>query len=273
MMINRLVLFCLIVLAAAIPLAAHAQTFTLRNAPLTGDVVWGASSGGGHSGMFQTESSDENVYEQKSKSKAFLYSLLVPGLGHYYVGDKQGAKTFFIVEAAIWTSFIFFEVQGHIREEGYQDYAQVFAGVSGGNKSDDYYSIIGQYDSWVAYEESLKNEGRFALYPDADWQTIEEYFIENRVSDYEPWVWRSADERRIFRSSRSDSKRSYRRALYGVALAAANRAAASFFSLGAANKANEELDRNSVRYGLEFGAPVDHLGDHFETGVSFVATF
>ncbi len=279
-MTNRIVLLILVFVIAAMPLSLHAQdaqTSTLRNSQPTTDTDWQSATGlagnDNFGGMFQTVPTDAPIYEQKSKSKAFFYSLLLPGLGHAYVGDKQGAKTFFIIEAAIWTSFIFFEVQGYIREENYQDYAQVFAGVSGTNKSDDYYSLIGQYDSWVDYEAYLKNEGRFALYPDADSQTLDEYFIDNRVSDYEPWVWRSVDERRTFRGNRSDSKLSYRRALYAVAVAMGNRAAAAFFSLGATNNANEKLDGNSIGYGLEFGAPVDHPGDDFETGVSFIATF
>jgi hypothetical protein len=149
----------------------------------------------------------------------------------------------------------------------------VFAGISGGDHSDDYYGIIAEYDSWAEYEEAVKSEGRFAIYPDAGAAALEEYFVENRVSDYEAWEWKSADVRRDFRSYRSSSKTSYRRALYAVAVAGANRVASAFFSLKATNDANRALEERRVGYHIEIGAPVYHADAGVQTGVSFVASF
>jgi hypothetical protein len=269
-----------LVLAAVLvcfSLPSAAEPFSLRNAPV---VSAQGSAGAGEalripepSAIFQNQDGGGAVDARKSKSKAVLYSLLLPGFGHYYVGDRTGARTFFAVEAATWTSFIVFQVQGHRREEGYRDYAQVFAGISGSDHSDAYYSLIAEYNSWVEYEQDVKNEGRFALYPKTDAATLDEYFVENRVSDYEQWNWRSSDVRRDFRSLRSSSKRSYRRALYAVAVAAANRAASAFFVIKATNDANRRLEGDRVGYRLEFGPPVAHPGDGFQTGLSIVATF
>jgi hypothetical protein len=255
--------------------AVRAETFSLREAPRVGaDERSGPLESLGESPAFlgagEYDGSDEIP---KSKSKAFLYSLLLPGWGHYYVGDKKGAAAFGAVEAATWTSFVVFEVQGYLREEGYEDFAGVFAGISSSGHSDDYYAIIAEYDSWVEYEEAVKSEGRFAIYPDAGAAALEKYFVENRVSDYEAWEWESADIRRDFRSNRSSSKTSYRRALYAVAVAAANRVASAFFALKATNDANRALEERRVGYHLEFGAPVYHTGAGLQTGVSFVASF
>jgi len=265
----------LLLVCLAIPAAA--EPFSLRNAP----VVAAAGSPGArealriseHSALLRMDNTGDAVDAPKSKSKAILYSLLLPGLGHYYVGDKTGARAFLAVEAATWTSFIVFEAQGYLRRGGYEDYAQVFAGISGGDHSDDYYGLIAEYNSWTEYEGAVKNEGRFALYPEADAATLEEYFAHNRVSDYEPWVWKSADVRRDFRSLRSSSKESYRRALYAVAVAVANRAASAFFVIKATNDANQRLEGDRVGYRVEFGPPVEHPGDGLQTGLSIVATF
>ena len=262
-------------LTLVLSVVVRAETFSLREAP-----ALPADERAGTLASLETDpaflgagESDGSGDVPKSKSKAFLYSLLLPGWGHYYVGDKKGAAGFLAVEAATWTSFVVFEVQGYLRKEGYEDFAQVFAGISGGDHSDDYYAIIAEYDSWAEYEEAVKSEGRFAIYPDAGAAALEEYFVENRVSDYEAWEWKSADVRRDFRSNRSSSKTSYRRALYAVAVAGANRVASAFFALKATNEANRALEERRVGYHLEFGAPVYHSDAGLQTGVSFVASF
>ena len=261
----------LAVLAAS---AARAETFSLRVAPAAsadGRAIALSSLEANPAFLGAEEGSPDEA--PKSKSKAVLYSLLLPGWGHSYAGDKQGAAVFLSVEAATWTSFVVFEVQGYLRGQGYEERAQVFAGIASDDHSDDYYGIIAEYDSWVEYEEAVKSEGRFALYPAAGAAQLEEYFIENRVSDYEPWVWKSADDRRDFRSLRSDSKLSYRRGLYAVSVAVVNRVASAFFAVKATNDANRALAERKVGYRLEFGPPVHHPGSGPQTGISLIGTF
>jgi hypothetical protein len=265
------------ILLVCLAVPAAAQSFSLRNAPVAAAAV-GAGEGGvprirEDSALLRMEDSGDTRGAPKSKAKAVFYSLLLPGWGHYYVGDKTGAAAFLSVEAATWASFVVLETQGYLRRDGYEDYAQVFAGISGGDHSDDYYGLIAEYDSWLEYEEAVKSEGRLVLYPDADAAALEEYFVENRVSDFEPWEWKSADDRRDFRGLRSSSKRSFRWGLYAVAVAAANRAASAFFVIKATNDANRTLDADRIGYRVEFGPPVAHPGEGVQTGLSFVATF
>jgi len=264
--------FGLAAVLAASP--AGAETFSLRVAPaVPPDDRAVVLSSLEENPAFLGQDGTSAGSEPKSKSKAVLYSLLLPGWGHHYAGDKTGAAAFLTVEAAIWTSFAVFEVQGYLRKQGYEEDAQVFAGIASDDHSDDYYGVIAEYDSWMEYEEAVKSEGRFAIYPDAGAAELEAYFVENRVSDYEPWVWKSADDRRAFRSLRSDSKLSYRRGWYAVAVAAANRVASAFFAIKATNDANSALEERRVGYRLEIGPPIPHPGTGPETGVSLVGTF
>ncbi|UCH85348.1 MAG: hypothetical protein JSW50_06575 [Candidatus Latescibacterota bacterium] len=205
-----------------------------------------------------------------SPAKAMMYSFLLPGLGQWRTGNKGEAKIFFSIEAAIWVSFAVFMVQGYVREEDYKEFAQVFAGIESTDHSDDFYSTIGEYNSWVNYEAFVKSEGRFEFYPNVDAQILEDYWIENRVADYEPWVWQSADIRRNFRDQRSASRLSYRRALYAVAAAVLNRLASGFFAIRSANVANRT---EAAGYRLEVGAPWVKPNEGFRTGLSVVKTF
>jgi hypothetical protein len=199
--------------------------------------------------------------------------LLIPGLGDRYLGNTGRAYTFFAVEGAIWTSLAVFLVQGRLRENGYKDFAGVFAGVSAGGHTDEYLKLISRHDTSDDYEELIKSEGRAVLYPNANRDALDAYFVQNRIADYEPWAWMSVEDRLKYRRMRSASKRSYRRALYAGATALANRAVSIFFTLKSAKDRNRRVDSIQQGFHVEFGAPWSRDTEEFQTGISFVRSF
>jgi hypothetical protein len=216
---------------------------------------------------------DITFTESKSTSKAVLYSLLLPGLGQWYLGEKTQAKVFFAIDIAIWTSFVVFNVQAGLSEDQYQEYARTFAGVAGADHSDEYYSVLTEYDSFRAYEDDIKSDGRFLLYPDIDVAALDQYFLENRVSDYEAWVWQSADHRRAYQDRRSASKRADRRALYSLAAALANRVASVFFAYRSGKRPQPEENVQQTGFSIELGAPQRHASEGFQSGISLIRNF
>lgn len=208
-----------------------------------------------------------------SQSRAVWYSLLVPGLGDYYLGNTNRAKAFFIAEAAVWTSFIVFEVQGHLREGGYKDFAMTFGGVSGTDHSDDYYRILSQYNSSREYEEALKKEGRYELWPYADYDALQSYYLSERISDFEPWEWPSDEKRWEYRAIRKGSRQAYRRAMYSVAAGVANRVVSSLFALKSARDLSRDDRSAGGRFHLQFGHPCMDFQDPIRTGLTVVRTF
>jgi hypothetical protein len=169
-----------------------------------------------------------------SPQKAVLYSLLLPGLGDWKLGNKNRATVFFAIEGLIWVSYATFQVQGGNYEDEYESLAVRFAGVAGTDHSDDFYATIRDYDSSEEYEADIKNEGR---YYDTGSEALDQYFIENRVDDYQPWLWASTDRRLQYSETRSASKTAYRRADYMIAAAAANRLVSAVFAYAAARSA------------------------------------
>jgi hypothetical protein len=222
------------------------------SAPVAADVGWLSSDG------------------PPSRRRAVLYSLILPGLGDYYAGRKDRARYFFISEAAIWVSFAVFRIQGFQDERAYQNFAVEFAGVSRTDHSDDFYAEIRDWDSSAEYESAVKAGGRLDLFPDVSNEALDAYFVDMRLSDFEPWEWESVERRLQYAELRSASKRSYRRATYSVAAAGVNRVVSAIFAYHAAKTAggNQSLGR----YHLDFSPPPGHA-TAYDATVSIVRTF
>jgi len=224
---------------AALLAASNARAGDYR--PLSDAVPSGSTAPAGVAWGFDAEESADMA--PISTTKAVLYSLLLPGLGDYQLGNRGRATAFFAVEGAIWISFAAFQVQGNTREDEYQSLAARFAGVTSSGHSDEFYAELRDYDSSEQYEADIKMEGRSELYDQyglgglgAD--ALDRYFTENRVADYEPWQWSSLDRRLQYSEVRSSSKTSYRRADYMIAAAAANRVVSAVFAYAGARSAH-----------------------------------
>jgi hypothetical protein len=226
------VLALLAAAAAMLPLGAGAQS-PLRDGVARAGLVEPYAAAGSADG------DGVEAAEPISPTRAVLYSLLLPGLGDYALGNKSRASAFFIAEGVIWISYAVFQVQGHQREDEYQSLAVRFAGVGSTGHSDEFYATIRDYDSSEDYEADVKIEGRFAIGDPAgiDPDALDRYFAENRVSDYEPWQWESVERQLQYSEVRSASKTSYRRADYMIAAAAANRLVSAVVAYAAARGA------------------------------------
>jgi hypothetical protein len=207
--------------------------------------------------------------EPLSAKRAVLYSLLLPGLGDYYAGRKGVATAFFMVEGGIWISYGVLKTQSNRREDTYQQMAVDYAGVSQTGLSDDFYSTIGQYNTHLEYETQFKQEHRIDIWPDVGYDAMEAYYVENRVTDFEEWAWRSNEQRQAFRELRSDSRLADRRSEYMIALAAANRIVAALFAYQAVKSHNNSTETRTGGYRLDFNSPAAR----YAAAVSLVRSF
>ena len=210
---------------------------------------------------------------EPSMKRAILYSLLLPGLGEYYTGHTMRARTFFVFEAAVWTSFIVLRTQGHMREDRYKEFAVQFAGLSTTDHSDDFYKTVGTHDSSNNYEAELKSEGRLEIWPNVSYNALEKYYLENRILDFEEWTWTSFDRRVEYRAMRSSSRLAYRRSLYMLAAAAANRVISAISAYQIVKSAKIETGEQTGRYMLDFGRPGHDTRGEYEAAVTLIRTF
>jgi hypothetical protein len=181
-----------------------------------------------------------------SKAKALLLSTALPGAGQYYAGRTTKATAFFLTEAAIWTGFVVFQVEGHLRKDNYIEYAELMAGVNGQDKPEDFYRALGKYmrsdPGPGSYNEDIRREAR-ALYPD-DRQAQERYLQENGYFGEDGWEWQSAEDQAQYRSLRRKSLFSFERATYMLGLAVANRVIAAMDAARSVAKTSRKHDQS-----------------------------
>lgn len=164
---------------------------------------------------------------KQSRAKAILYSLVLPGAGHWYMGRTTRAQIFGAAELGVWSTFAALRVQGHLRKQDYIEMAEVLAGVGDAHdRPDDYYRSLSFYQSSDEYNEiEVKAYARY-LYPD-DRAARDRYIRENLITGDAAWNWSSEEWWRSYRVRRSDSQLAYRRSRQVLAVALLNRLVAA----------------------------------------------
>ncbi len=70
------------------------------------------------------KSMNKNFYTKKSPTKAFLMSLVVPGLGQYYIGDKKKAIVYAGADLVSWLLYFKWDGQGNKLTDQYETFSQ-----------------------------------------------------------------------------------------------------------------------------------------------------
>ena len=158
--------------------------------------------------------------------KALLYSLLLPGMGELSMGEKGRATGFFVAEGLIWSSFIYWTVAGNLRQDDYIEQANLNAGVGVSKESDDYWKLVGQYESSSgtgsgSYEEALRREAR-DQFPD-DPAAQDAFVAEKLPTGDKAWEWTSNSLQDQYVSTRASSNHAFNTAQYSFGAAILNR--------------------------------------------------
>jgi hypothetical protein len=151
------------------------------------------------------------------KVTAGLLSLVLPGAGQFYNGDRQKAYVFAGVEAAVWGSYLTFDNQGDGRSETSRDYAGIYAGTLVGDAQESYWRSVGRYLDSDAYNEAVLREARaFATEPSG------------LIGADQAWQWRNEDHFRVYQELRADASRAYSRRDFMTLFAILNRVVAVY---------------------------------------------
>jgi hypothetical protein len=217
---------------------------------------------------FQNEKEKGSLWEdefqktdgRKSATKAMLLSLLLPGAGELYAGNRTSSRIFLGIEGSIWGGFFAFRTYGSWKKRDYKGYSALHAGVNLEGKNDDFFEDITYYDNRDEYNQfaRLYNGDKALIYPE---------------NDFWNWEWDSQDSKGRYRELRNQSKSAYRRALYMVGLAALNRVVSVLDAARSVKKFNRKLGSefsSADQTGLKLSLDANFIGrnPHFNFSLS-----
>lgn len=172
------------------------------------------------------------------KVTAGLLSLVLPGAGQFYNGDRQKAYVFAGVEAAVWGSYLTFDTQGDGRSETYRDYAGIYAGTLVGDAQESYWRSMGRYLDSDAYNEAVLREARASGTAPS-----------GLIGADQAWQWRNEDHLRVYQELRADANRAYNRRDFMTLFAILNRVVAVYDAVR--HSVDDQLNREVLGFNVE----------------------
>jgi len=173
----------------------------------------------------------------KSKGKAFLLSMLVPGLGERYAARPQRSHIFMTSEVLLWLSYAGLLTYKEWRENDYHNMAAAHAGVEVSNKSESYFVDVGNYDSVKEYNAAkLRQRNLPAYYGDAGYY----------------WQWDSRENRKKFEDLRQSAERASNRAMFVVGAIVANHLISAIDAVWSVHSYNKH-QRSGVGFEFNLG--------------------
>ncbi len=179
---------------------------------------------------------------KKSPGLAFIYGLLVPGMGHVYADRFKTGKYFMISEAAIWLTYTAFSIYGNWLLDDAYDYASVHAGVTvaGKERDDKFFVDIGNYSNVDEYNNEMLRFGEYDKL----------YYPEKGYGFY----WNSDEERRLYRADKLAGDRTLTDRLFVVGAVLINHLVSGISAVFAANGYNDDLkQKGSGGFSLSAG--------------------
>lgn len=195
------------------------------------------------------------VPAEKSKGRAFLQSLILPGWGQYYAGSGTAARAFIVSEVALWGSFVGFTVWSNWLQNDFETFAATHAGTSLKGKSESYVIDVGNFNDITAYNQfQLRNRNVAELYP------------ENPTFS---WQWDSEANRIEYRDWRKRSARASDRATFMIAAIFTNHIISAIHSTLAVHKFNKKLAEQNLGFRIDFDGYSADQYVKFEVSKSF----
>lgn len=191
----------------------------------------------------------EIVLEPKSTRKAMALSALLPGLGEHYMGYKSDAIRAYVIEGAIWLTYLGMRWYAGVLTNDYILYAHVHSGAKTG--SDElYYDAVEWYNDLDAYNEYIRQEAR-ELYPD-DTESRLRYIEENKLSEDLRWSWDNDSKWSKYRNLRKEKREVLQRVSYCIGAAILNRVISAVIASRVSPRYGLLIEPNGIKLAVTF---------------------
>jgi len=174
---------------------------------------------------------DDSDRDVVSVRRAVAYSLLLPGAGQWYAGQRRRAGVFLAADAIVWGTWGYFRTLGAIKKDDHRNYAGAHAGVDPEGKDDGFYRMITFYESRDRYNEN-RSETNQPVPNTTEWN----------------WQWDSPVSQQRYRDMRNQSNEAYNRAKFALGAAVFTRIAAAIDAWRVARSVNRTARMEMARW-------------------------
>jgi len=190
----------------------------------------------------------------KSKFKAALLSLAVPGSGELYVGSKTSGYISLTAEAFLWMGYFGAKQQAEWIENDFKQYALTYSGTKITDGTEQYYDLLQDFSSSEEYNNNVYIYGRYYL-NNQGW-TEQEFnqFIENNLYvGNEAWDWDNEDQRLHFGQLRRDRNQFEIISGFSVGAMVINRIVSAIKAVRAAHVYNNNIEEtNNISFDFNY---------------------
>ncbi len=184
--------------------------------------------------------------QRKSMPKAMMYSLVLPGLGDFYAGNRGTGKLLLGTEIGIWLGYLGFQYYGSIQKDAYMLFAHEHADANSGRNDEPYFDALEVYRSSDEYNSYIYEDARL-LYPN-DPESQNEYVEENGYFGQDGWQWHENTRFHEYRKMRIATRETYERAVFMTGFAILNRLIAAVTSSRNVRNHNKRIEE--MKWGI-----------------------
>ena len=150
-----------------------------------------------------------------------IASVAVPGWGEAIQGQRNKARTFFIIEGSIWLSYFGFNYLGEKIENSARVFAIEHSGANPTRRDDKYFDNLEDFFSSDDYNLEVERNASL-FYPD-DPPEQQEYIQENGYFGDDAWQWDTLSNKSYYWERRRSARENHRRASFMTGFAIINR--------------------------------------------------
>lgn len=145
-----------------------------------------------------------SVLAEKSKFRAALLSILVPGTGEVYARAKTSGYISLTAEAFLWLGYLGCQQQSEWLEDDFKQYAYIYANTKIKKGSEQYYDLIQDFSSSEEYNNNVYIYARYFLNHGWTEDEYNEFLAINLYEGNNAWEWQDRDKQLHFSELRRD---------------------------------------------------------------------